>query len=125
MRDQIARWRSTADLDARAGAPVGKALNAACDEVERLQAELVEEQRCADDRRPELLEERDAALHDLAEAEAERDDLRARLTGAAVHAQRLAKRIALGDKVADVFKDLLAALDAPAQATTEEKTDEH
>lgn len=36
----IARWRSVADLDSRAGAPVGKALNDAADEVVRLQHEL-------------------------------------------------------------------------------------
>jgi hypothetical protein len=53
-------------------------------EVERLRKELaaartevVEEHRRADDRRTELLEERDQALHDLAEAEAERDALKA------------------------------------------------
>lgn len=64
MSDQIARWRSTADLDARAGAPVGKALNAACDEVERLRAEL-------------------ASAAEIIRAEAERDNLRAALKASA------------------------------------------
>jgi hypothetical protein len=43
LRDRIERWRSTADLDSRAGAPVGNALHDACNEVERLQARLAEE----------------------------------------------------------------------------------
>jgi hypothetical protein len=37
---QIRRWRSIADLDPRAGAPVGEALRDACSEVERLQAKI-------------------------------------------------------------------------------------
>jgi hypothetical protein len=36
---KVDRWRSTADLDSRAGAPVGNALHDACNEVERLRAE--------------------------------------------------------------------------------------
>ena len=36
LRERIARWRGLADLDARAGAPVGDALREACDELERL-----------------------------------------------------------------------------------------
>lgn len=59
------------------------------------------------------------------EAEAERDRLRARLTGVAIHARRLKTRIAPGTDAWSVLGELFAALETPAQATTEEKTDEH
>lgn len=37
--EQVARWRSIADLDERAGQPVGEALREAAGEVERLEKE--------------------------------------------------------------------------------------
>lgn len=40
--DQVASWRAVADLDARAGEPVGKALREAASTVERLRKELAE-----------------------------------------------------------------------------------
>lgn len=42
LRGQIDKWRATADLDARAGEPVGKALREAASTVERLRRELAE-----------------------------------------------------------------------------------
>lgn len=36
MNDRIGRWRRLADCDALAGAPLGAALNEACDEIEWL-----------------------------------------------------------------------------------------
>ena len=42
MSDRLARWRRTADLDARAGQPVGDALREAAAEVERLRERLQE-----------------------------------------------------------------------------------
>jgi hypothetical protein len=60
------------------------------------------------------------------EAEAERDRLRARLTGVAIHARRLDARTApFGSDAWLILRDLFAALEAPAQATTEDATDEH
>jgi hypothetical protein len=44
LRDQIARWRSIADLDERAGAPVANALREAIATVERAYA-FAEEMR--------------------------------------------------------------------------------
>ncbi len=40
LRDQIEAWRRKADLDARAGAPVGTALNEALDALQQAQARL-------------------------------------------------------------------------------------
>lgn len=40
IRKQLDRWWATADLDARAGEPVGKALREATGTVERLHAEI-------------------------------------------------------------------------------------
>lgn len=40
MAGDVNRWRDIADLDARAGAPVGNALREAADEVERLRSVL-------------------------------------------------------------------------------------
>lgn len=64
--------------------------------------------------------ELDAAL---TEAETERNMLRARLTGVAIHAHRLKNRTPPGESLEPALADLFAALEAPAQATTEEKTD--
>jgi hypothetical protein len=52
------------------------------------------------------------------QAEAERGRLRARLTGVAIHANRLKTRIAPGTDVWSVLADLLAALDRPTGDTT-------
>lgn len=36
LAERIKRWRATAELDSRAGQPVGSALREACDDLERL-----------------------------------------------------------------------------------------
>lgn len=51
-----------------------------------------------------------ALREELAEAQAERDNLRARLTGVSVHASRLTTRIAPGTETWTVLTDLLAAV---------------
>jgi hypothetical protein len=49
LRERIDRWRRLAECDALAGAPLGDALNEACDEIERLKAELTLHVRCRRD----------------------------------------------------------------------------
>ena len=56
-------------------------------------------------------------------AEIERDNLRARLTGVTIHANRLNTYIAPGSDAWRVLGDLFFALKAPAQAPTEETND--
>ena len=60
-----------------------------------------------------VVAERDALKAELDEARAERNDLRARHTGALIHAHRLTGRIAIGTELWTVLEALVAALDAP------------
>jgi chromosome segregation ATPase len=87
MSDQrLARWRRTADLDARAGAPVGAALREAAEEVERLQRDAAEWRTAYDRlsaRATRLWQAWQSARRGRARMRRERDEARAEVAATA------------------------------------------